>query len=589
MLSRFRGVRLALLMFILLSGVALAQNYSPTLHYTPSANRPGIQADNTGKNIPEPAGLNKTMLPVTIPGAVVRPTIDGVISPGEWTGAAELTLTSPVPHLAPMGAKVWMYNDACYLYIAASIPTPLYGGIRYSGDASMINMWFDMDRDLIWDAAAPPDGNLAIPAPGMAFPRDVASFLTYDMQANQGYVFYTNALLTHVPFWVTGAQIPESQIFVRSTSPTIEAQYTEARIDIRNSPLRMTVGVPVNMRVQCYGGYWNNTQGGDLVITGYWPYLGNPNAGYFYGNYTNTLDPVTPSVVVAEPDPYNILGATIADNPAFEAKAFVQGDPLPLEIDYEGFVLPKVGDYYINVYGPLPSTALLTTITGNFDVTMPLGTAIKNHLINWERGFYRFEVFVSDPDDCGKPYYSSGGNLLILGVGDIPCIVWPGDVNRDDVVNYTDRANLNTYIHDANLQIDWLQGPFRASPAAGPLAAYAWMAQAALPWLTPEGCHMDTDGSGFVNNFDYIAMKVNWMKTVAPIAPKDPKGALPTSCMLEQNYPNPFNPSTVLTYRTSERSNVELIVTDMTGRTVARLVDREMVAGTHSATFDAAK
>ncbi|MFA6234820.1 MAG: hypothetical protein WC824_11675, partial [Bacteroidota bacterium] len=48
-------------------------------------------------------------------------------------------------------------------------------------------------------------------------------------------------------------------------------------------------------------------------------------------------------------------------------------------------------------------------------------------------------------------------------------------------------------------------------------------------------------------------------------------------------------PSTVLTYRTSERSNVELIVTDMTGRTVARLVDREMVAGTHSATFDAAK
>ncbi|MBR9979366.1 MAG: hypothetical protein KFH87_14880 [Bacteroidetes bacterium] len=567
--------------------VASAQSDPPWLHYTPTQSVVA-PSDDDGGDMPltdEHQSLQKAMLPpVYIPGVVLRPTIDGVISPGEWTGALELTMTSPVPHLAPMGSKVWMFNDACYLYVAASIPTPMYNSIRYAGDASMLNIWFDLDADGVWDNSSPPDGNLAIPAPGYQFPRERASFLTY---ATQQLTFYTNALFAHVPWWVQGQLLSESDVFVRTSAPTPEAMYMEARIDIRYSPLRLTMGQAVNMRVQSYGGYYNLTQGGTVLITGYWPYVGSPASGYFYGNYANTLEPVVPAVVVPEPDPYDILSASVADNPLFGAKAYVIGSNINIEIEYEGFILPKTGDYILKIYGPLPSETLVETITGTFDVTQSFGTVLKTLMVNLTRGFYKFELFVTDPDECGVPYYFSGGNFLMLAPGETPCVVWPGDVNRDDVVNYTDRASLNDYIFESNLRSTWLNGPFRAAPVSGALAGLAWMPQVALPWATDDGCHMDTDGNGLINNFDYIAMKINWMKSVSTVPPKRGERVHPASCMLEQNYPNPFNPSTTLTYRISEASRVTLRITDVSGREVARLVERDMDAGVFTATFDA--
>jgi hypothetical protein len=544
-----------LLCSCMFAGMASAQSDPPWLHYTPTQTV-ATPSDDEGTVLPDEINaLEKAMLPVYIPGVVIRPTIDGVISPGEWTGALELTMTSPVPHLAPMGSKVWMFNDACYLYVAASIPTPEYnpgtGTIRYAGDATMLNIWFDLDADGVWDNAFPPDGNLAIPAPGYQFPRERASFLTY---ATQQITFYTNALMAHVPWWVQGQLLSESDVFVRTSAPTQEAMYLEARIDMNNSPLRLTMGQAVNMRVQCYGGYYNQTQGGTVLITGYWPYLGNPASGYFYGNYANTLEPVVPAVVVPEPDPYDILSATVADNPLFGAKAYVLGSNINIEIDYEGFILPKTGDYILKIYGPLPSENLVETITGTFDVTQSFGTVLKTHMVNLTRGFYRFELFVTDPDECGVPYHFTDGNFLMLAPGETPCVVWPGDVNRDDVVNYADRAALNDYIHEANLRSTWLNGPFRAAPVGGALAGLAWMPQVALPWATADGCHMDTDGNGMINNFDYIAMKINWMKSATAVPPKEAAGMRPVSCMLQQNYPNPFNPATTLSYRLPRRA-----------------------------------
>lgn len=51
--------------------------------------------------------------------------------------------------------------------------------------------------------------------------------------------------------------------------------------------------------------------------------------------------------------------------------------------------------------------------------------------------------------------------------------------------------------------------------------------------------------------------------------------------------PNPFMDRTSLTFATEESSNVRLAVYDVLGREVAVLVDGELEAGTHQATFDA--
>jgi len=63
---------------------------------------------------------------------------------------------------------------------------------------------------------------------------------------------------------------------------------------------------------------------------------------------------------------------------------------------------------------------------------------------------------------------------------------------------------------------------------------------------------------------------------------------LVTVFKLHQNYPNPFNPSTHINFSLPKDSNVKLVVYDVLGREVARLVDRRVQAGEHSINFDAA-
>jgi len=60
-----------------------------------------------------------------------------------------------------------------------------------------------------------------------------------------------------------------------------------------------------------------------------------------------------------------------------------------------------------------------------------------------------------------------------------------------------------------------------------------------------------------------------------------------TQYMLFQNYPNPFNPTTTIIYTVPERSHVRVVVFNMLGQEVARLVDADIEAGMHEVVFDA--
>jgi len=69
----------------------------------------------------------------------------------------------------------------------------------------------------------------------------------------------------------------------------------------------------------------------------------------------------------------------------------------------------------------------------------------------------------------------------------------------------------------------------------------------------------------------------------------EPAGSttLPQRFLLDDIYPNPFNPTTVVSYQLPVASNVRLIVYDVVGREVQRLVDGSVEAGYHTVRFDA--
>ncbi|MFQ5628670.1 MAG: T9SS type A sorting domain-containing protein [bacterium] len=63
----------------------------------------------------------------------------------------------------------------------------------------------------------------------------------------------------------------------------------------------------------------------------------------------------------------------------------------------------------------------------------------------------------------------------------------------------------------------------------------------------------------------------------------------PESFELEQNYPNPFNPKTTIKFRLQKRGHVTLVIFDISGRQIERLVDKTMSPGSHQVEFDASE
>ena len=69
----------------------------------------------------------------------------------------------------------------------------------------------------------------------------------------------------------------------------------------------------------------------------------------------------------------------------------------------------------------------------------------------------------------------------------------------------------------------------------------------------------------------------------------EPGMEIPTALELRQNFPNPFNPTTTISFGLPESGSVQVIVYDMMGREVSRVVDGTMSAGWHQVQWDASQ
>ena len=107
-------------------------------------------------------------------------------------------------------------------------------------------------------------------------------------------------------------------------------------------------------------------------------------------------------------------------------------------------------------------------------------------------------------------------------------------------------------------------------------------------FLSPEllKIHLKPTGKGSLGSSVKAHVSLDESPEGTAIAQKD--NETPSSFQLSGNYPNPFNPETTIKYFLPEAAQVHLEVFDMTGRSVAVLVNNEPQAeGEYSVNFDA--
>ncbi|MCE5249920.1 T9SS type A sorting domain-containing protein [bacterium] len=67
------------------------------------------------------------------------------------------------------------------------------------------------------------------------------------------------------------------------------------------------------------------------------------------------------------------------------------------------------------------------------------------------------------------------------------------------------------------------------------------------------------------------------------------QGQIPESLVLKQNQPNPFNPATLIQFSLPQAGTVQVVVYNIMGQEIARLVDGFLPAGAHNVVFDGSR
>jgi hypothetical protein len=107
-----------------------------------------------------------------------------------------------------------------------------------------------------------------------------------------------------------------------------------------------------------------------------------------------------------------------------------------------------------------------------------------------------------------------------------------------------------------------------------PFATQVNMVDSLTGWCGETGLSKTTNGGGLIT---YIGMDSNNL-------------SVPKSYTLNQNYPNPFNPQTTIEFSIKENSNVNLMIYDITGKEIFKIMESSMLnPGNYKAVLDFSK
>ena len=95
-------------------------------------------------------------------------------------------------------------------------------------------------------------------------------------------------------------------------------------------------------------------------------------------------------------------------------------------------------------------------------------------------------------------------------------------------------------------------------------------------------------GSDYLNSITELRQSVQQIRNDFITAIEfEENNELPNSFSLKQNYPNPFNPVTTIEYNIPKSGKVNLIVYNLLGQEITRIIDEVQLAGYHKVTWDA--
>ena len=127
----------------------------------------------------------------------------------------------------------------------------------------------------------------------------------------------------------------------------------------------------------------------------------------------------------------------------------------------------------------------------------------------------------------------------------------------------------------------------QAVPFTAPAGTYTYDAYVGeYPGNIWDEDHFDFQKLAVDNGEPIVTEWANWGESFGDLT-GDAQALTPDKFALHPAYPNPFNPETNLTFDLPDAGNVSLVIYDISGREIVRLVDEWRQAGVYEITFDA--